>query len=247
MSKAITSKIDKNGKRYYPLVLIDSRGRIPINGKSYGLPLLQMETFTAFNRPVVYVEDGHPEREEGMSDVDYRNRTDATDPNRAVGTLQLRTLHGPSNRSVVVTADFYPSEQLSAEKLKRFEAGELKLGIRARVTADGYLCDIITWDLVEAVAELETSPKKTPRPPERVTVLVSANQGHTWFPAMFLWLGRKTFVWRNMSPGALEGNEIPENKHYGYFMWKVIPEGWKERTYHPHNEPEEIRQYLRSE
>lgn len=247
MSKAITSKIDKNGFRYYPVTLFESRGRITVNNRSFCLSVNQLETFTAFQRSTLYAEVDHPHRPDEMSNEEYTSRYNAIDIKNVAGILKLFPIYGKGSNSVVLNAHYYPATTLPAEMLELFEQGAVKLGIRARVDSGGNICDIITWDLVTAEPEANYGQKrKVPRPPERTTVLVSSNQGHTWFPAQFLWLGRKTFVWRNMLPGANEGNEIPEKSHYSYFMWKPIPKGWAERTYHPHNETEEIRQYLRS-
>lgn len=80
-------------------------------------------------------------------------------------------------------------------------------------------------------------------PPINSTVMVSANRGFTWFPVQFLWIGEQSFVWRNMSASAEEGNENIEKTHHTYFNWLEVGE-LEPRTYHLHQESEEIQSYF---
>lgn len=227
---------DKN-RLYYPITLIDTEGRFTINGISYAVDVDNIENFSVFKRPNVYVELEHPARLPTMSDEDYRRRNVSIETQNVVGTVDVTILR-PSRSRVVVTGNFYPGN-LKPEIREAFERGDLSLGVRARVTTDR-LVDIITWDLV-FLPERELRHVECERPPLNTTVFVSSNRGYTWFPAMFLWIGEKTFVWRNMVGGAQADNEITNNNRFTYFMWSPVPEGVELKTYSGNDVPDFLR------
>lgn len=77
-------------------------------------------------------------------------------------------------------------------------------------------------------------------PPVNEMVMVSANQGYTWFPICLLWIGEKSFVWRNMQSVAHEGNEIFHQAHYSCWLYRPFVDGMERRSYHRIEETDDV-------
>lgn len=60
--------------------------------------------------------------------------------------------------------------------------------------------------------------------------MVSANQGYTWFPVKFLWIGNITHVWSNCI-GSDDGSERAES--FSVSKWKVCEfDNFEPRVYY---------------
>lgn len=212
-------QMDHKGKLYYPITLIDSEGYFVINRINYRLDLKRLKEFPTFRRRTLRVERGHP-----TGGLINEHRFKCIEIERVIGNLDNLTIVGDSNRSFTVKADFYPNPKMCPTDLRMFEEGQTDLAVRAIVDAAGNIDEIITWDLLP-VGEPIFPPRVGERPPIDKVVFVSSNKGFTWFPAKFLWVGEKTFVWRNMLPGAAADGENTNNNHHTYFLWaEAIPE-----------------------
>lgn len=229
---------DKDGEPYFKVVLLENNDRLNINGRSYLLNQARIAETTFFTEKRYKVERSHPIIPKGATDKELIESCYRPRPHMDIGKLQDIEVDKAFN----VVAKLYGIEKGGIE-LRTLADHGWELGVRAIVSNDS-VSDIICWDLVH-VNDLHLTDRmlNAKTPPLNTTVLVSANNRSTWFPAQFLWIGNSSFVWRNMMPGALSENEIPERAHHSYFDWVELGD-LEPRSYHPHQESEELQAYF---
>lgn len=230
---------DKNNERYYEVTLIPAGDRINLNGRMYLINQARLDETTFFKTKRHKVELNHPTVAQGMTekevmDACYRERD-------IMLVAELRDIK--VNRDFDVVSRLYPRKDKTFDFDSKFDQG-YEVAMRAITNGSGSITDVICFDFVKVDHDVHLQERQNAKtPPLNTTVMVSGNGRSTWFPAQFLWIGQQSFVWRNLSPGAREGNEIPEKAHHTYFNWVEVGD-LELRTYHSHQESEEIQAYF---
>lgn len=231
---------EMSGERYYTTVLIAAGEKVNLSGRDYTINQSRLDDTTFFSQKRHNVELHHPMLTRGMSeqevtDACYKPRPDAV-------KAKLRDIN--VNKQLDLVASVYP---IYPEEFTRLVEDGFEIAMRALTNGTNQVVDVVAFDFVHNGRHVDIQTRLNAKtPPLNTTVMISSNVGNTWFPAQFLWIGKKSFVWRNMLPGAYKDNEIPERAHHSYFRW--IPLGELEmRSHQTPNEPEHIRAYIISE
>lgn len=230
---------DKNEQRFYEVTLIPNGDRISLNGKMYLINQARLDETTFFKTKRHSVELNHPTFAAGMTEQELVET--CYKPRDIMQVAELKDIG--VDEAFDVTAKLYPRLDKTFDFDSKLEQGYV-LAMRAITKGNGSISDIICFDFVKPDVDTHLAERQNAKtPPLNTTVMVSANGRSTWFPAQFLWIGQSTFVWRNMSPGATEGNEIAQSSHHTYFNWVEVGD-LEMRTYHPHQESEELQAYF---